>query len=195
MYQNVIQKYITFVILKHSQTWRISKQSLSAVLHSKLLSRRYIVTHLDRMKALLNREDAVASRLEMASYRQYVDELEHNWQDDLHMGCCVVHKDDGAERPIAMAIASASVYRADVQRPTELNWRRTNACMEKEEQRCLESLVRVREFRGSRLLCDCWSASAVVLMMACCGCCWLVGSATETPSLFVHGCWVSCHVA
>jgi hypothetical protein len=38
----------------------------------------------------------------MGSYRQYVDELEeHNW-------------DDQAEKTIAMAIASASVYRGDV---------------------------------------------------------------------------------
>ncbi|CAB3997998.1 Hypothetical predicted protein [Paramuricea clavata] len=115
----------------------------------KLLSRRYVVTHLDRMKALLNREDAVASCLDMASYRQYVDELEHNWQNNLHMGCCVVRKDDRAERPIAMAIASANVYRADVPRPTELNWQRTNAYMDKEEQWCLEYLVRAREYCGS----------------------------------------------
>jgi hypothetical protein len=89
----------------------------------------------------------------MESYRQYMDELEHNWQDDLYMGCCVVRKEDQAEKPIAMVIASASVYRADVRRLTDLNWRRTNAYREKEEQWCLEYLVRARECRGSGVGC------------------------------------------
>ena len=88
----------------------------------KLLTQRYVATHLDRIKSFLNREDAVASRLDMGSYRQYVSDLEYNWQDDLNMGCCVVRKEDQAEKPIAVAIASASAYRADVMRPTELNW-------------------------------------------------------------------------
>jgi hypothetical protein len=50
----------------------------------------------------------------MGSYRQYVDELEHNWDDDFYMGCCAVRKEDQAEKPIAMAIAYANVYRGDV---------------------------------------------------------------------------------
>ncbi|CAB3982596.1 Hypothetical predicted protein [Paramuricea clavata] len=58
------------------------------------------------------------------------------------MGCCVVCKEDQAEKPIAMVIASASAYRADVRRSTELNWRRTNAYREKEDQWCLDYLVR-----------------------------------------------------
>jgi hypothetical protein len=73
----------------------------------KLLARRYVVIHLERIKSLLSREDAVASRLDMRSYRQYVDELEHNWDDDIYMGCCVRREDDLAEKPIAVAIASA----------------------------------------------------------------------------------------
>ena len=80
----------------------------------KLLSSRYVATHLERINTLLNREDSVASCLDMGSYRQYVDELEHNWDDDFYMGCCAVRKEDQAEKPIAMAIASASVYRGDV---------------------------------------------------------------------------------
>ncbi|CAB3991388.1 Hypothetical predicted protein [Paramuricea clavata] len=88
----------------------------------KLFSLRYVATHLDRIKSLLSREDAVASRLDMETYRQYVSDLEFDWQDDLKMGCCVVRKEDPAERPIAVAIASVSAYRADVRRPTKLNW-------------------------------------------------------------------------
>jgi hypothetical protein len=56
-----------------------------------------------------------------------VDELEHNWDDDIYMGCCVLREDDLAEKPIAVAIASAREYREDVRRPTELNWRKTEA--------------------------------------------------------------------
>ena len=118
----------------------------------KLLTQRYVAMHLDRIKSLLNREDAVTSRLDMGSYRQYVSDLEYNWQDDLNMGCCMVRKEDQAEKPIAVAIASASAYRADVRRPTELNWRRTNAYREKEDQWCLGYLVRAREFRGRGLV-------------------------------------------
>jgi hypothetical protein len=40
----------------------------------KLLTQRYVATHLDRIKSLLNREDAVASRLDMGSHRQYVSQ-------------------------------------------------------------------------------------------------------------------------
>ena len=88
----------------------------------KLLDHMYVAIHLERIKSLLNREDAVASRLDMGYYRQYVDELEHNWDDNIYMGCCVVRKEDQAEKPIAVGIASASTYRADVRRPMELNW-------------------------------------------------------------------------
>ena len=83
----------------------------------KLLAPRYVVIHLERIKSLLSREDAVASRLDM----------EHNWDDDIYMGCCVLREDDLAEKPIAVAIASAREYREDVRRPTELNWRKTEA--------------------------------------------------------------------
>jgi GNAT superfamily N-acetyltransferase len=122
----------------------------------------YVATHLDRFKSLLNREDAVASRLDMGSHRQYVSDLEYNWQDDLNMGCCVVRKEDQAEKPIAVAIASASAYRADVRRLTELNWRRTNAYREREDQWCLDYLVRAREFRGRGVGCF-----ALVGLMEC----------------------------
>jgi hypothetical protein len=52
----------------------------------KLLTQRYVATHLDRIKSSLNREDAVASRLDMGSYRQYVSDLEYDWQDEINMG-------------------------------------------------------------------------------------------------------------
>jgi hypothetical protein len=128
----------------------------------KLLTQRYVATHLDQIKSLLNREDAVASHLDMGSHRQYVSDLKYNWQDDLNMGCCVVRKEDQAEKPIAVAIASASAYRADVRRLTELNWRRTNAYREKEDQWCLDYLVRAREFRGRGVGCF-----ALVGLMEC----------------------------
>ena len=114
----------------------------------KLLAPRYVVIHLERIKSLLSREDAVASRLDMRSYRQYVDELEHNWDDDIYMGCCVLREDDLAEKPIAVAIASAREYREDVRRPTELNWRKTEAYRDKGQQWSLDYLVRARQCRG-----------------------------------------------
>ncbi|CAB4000953.1 Hypothetical predicted protein [Paramuricea clavata] len=90
------------------------------------------------MKVLLNGEDTVAIRLDTASYKHYLDEIEHNWHDDLHMGCCVVQKDDGTQGPTAMAITSSSVYRGDVERLTELNWCRTKNHREMEQQWCLD---------------------------------------------------------
>ncbi|CAB4001310.1 partial [Paramuricea clavata] len=151
----------------------------------KLLGRRYVVIHLERIKSLLNREDAITSCLDMGTYRQYVDELEHNWDDNIYMGCCVVRKEDQAEKPIAVAIASASAYRTDVRRPTELNWRRTDANRQKQQQWCLDYLVRRRVFRGSGVGCF-----ALVGLMECfCSrfgyaILWLLlASATETCSL------------
>jgi hypothetical protein len=114
----------------------------------KLLARRYVAIHLERIKSLLSREDAVASRLDMRSYRQYVDELEHNWDDDIYMGCCVRREDDLAEKPIAVAIASAREYREDVRRLTELNWRKNEAYRDNGQQWSLDYLVRARQCRG-----------------------------------------------
>ncbi|CAB4020251.1 Hypothetical predicted protein [Paramuricea clavata] len=119
----------------------------------KLLNRRYVAIHLERIKSLLNREDAIASRLDMGTYRQYVNELEHNWDNNIYIGCCMLHKENHAEKPIALAIASASAYRANVRRPMGLNWRRTDAYRQKEQQWCLDYLVRASEFRGRGVGC------------------------------------------
>lgn len=120
----------------------------------RLLRRAYFRVHSEHIKALLDREDARASRLDMRTYSRYIDELSEGWLDEANIGCYVIRKDDTEEEvPIAIAIASKREYRDGARRPTELNWERTQMYLGVEDQWCLEYLVRSRGHRGSGVGC------------------------------------------
>ena len=62
-----------------------------------IINIEYVRAHSNNLKRLLDERDAMASRLDVLTYREYVQEIPVDWRDDLHMGCAVVLKDDASQ--------------------------------------------------------------------------------------------------
>lgn len=120
---------------------------------AQLVDLHYMRTHQERIKELLERREAAASRIDLQEYTEFINDIIEDWDDSTHMACSVSRKNDNLSTPISIAIATKRIYRDDVRRPTELNWARTNEYRRLEEQWCVEYLVRAARYRGSGVGC------------------------------------------